>query len=366
MTKSYYYNFEDDLNAYPDAWCYVIFGGRNTGKTYSGLRTAKDNNIKFVYVKRTQKDIKLLCAGGSKKARDMGIKADFSPFVSLNRDFGWNVKSFSLDENIGTFNICDSKGFPIPEYDPVGYIAALSAVKNYKGFDMSYCDWIIFDEFVPKIFERNSRGEGDAILELYQTVSRDREHRGKPPLKLICFANADNAASPLTNTLEITDDIVKLQTRDEEIIYNERRGILIHKLHNSEEFDKKQKNAAIYKAMAGTKWAEMAFDNNFGYNDFTQVHDKINLKGAQPFCRFIHKRVMHFIWLNNETGCYLVTRSAFNQNTEMYDLSKEADQKRFFYEVVTELREASMDHRAVFSSYTIYNLCMNYKDEYKI
>ena len=32
-SKKYYYDIEDDLREYPDAWCYIVVGGRNTGKT---------------------------------------------------------------------------------------------------------------------------------------------------------------------------------------------------------------------------------------------------------------------------------------------------------------------------------------------
>ena len=34
MAKKYYYNIFDDIKAYPDAWAYMIIGGRSTGKTY--------------------------------------------------------------------------------------------------------------------------------------------------------------------------------------------------------------------------------------------------------------------------------------------------------------------------------------------
>ena len=29
----YYYDIRNDLNKYHDAWCGIVFGGRNTGKS---------------------------------------------------------------------------------------------------------------------------------------------------------------------------------------------------------------------------------------------------------------------------------------------------------------------------------------------
>ena len=40
-----YYNIRDDVNAYPDAWCYIIVGGRNTGKTYGCLKMHLEDDL---------------------------------------------------------------------------------------------------------------------------------------------------------------------------------------------------------------------------------------------------------------------------------------------------------------------------------
>ena len=44
-----YYDFEEDLIRYPDAWCYIIYSGRNTGKTYSTLKCMYENKYAFEY-----------------------------------------------------------------------------------------------------------------------------------------------------------------------------------------------------------------------------------------------------------------------------------------------------------------------------
>lgn len=360
----YYYDFMNDINTCHDAWAYIVFGGRNTGKTYSALRLATEQNVKFLFLRRTKKEIERLCSGGSKRAKDLGIKVDTSPFVDLNRDFGWNIRPFLLDDTLGVFCHCDKEGMPVHDKDPVGYISSLASVDDLKGMGMSYIQWILFDEFVPKKWSRKKQAEGDSVMELYKTISRDREHRGQEALKLLCFANADNAASPLTETLEITDEIVEMSLMDAECHINKDRGLFIKKLKTSEEFKRKEAQSQIYKAMKGTKWAAMALDNDFGYNDFSQVQ-RFNLKRATPLCKVKYKHNMYYLYVN-ENGIYNFTTRGFNTGSDVYDLDLEADQIRFFYDWITVLQEAASEHRCIFEKYTLSRIVYEYRKNFII
>lgn len=201
--SSYYYNIDDDISKFPDAWCIIAIGGRNTGKTYSSLKSCVINKTKFVFLKRTMEDVDLLCSGSGaigQKANDFGI--DLSPFKSINRDMVTDIHAHSIKKGLGGFwNHLNGE----IDGTPIGYLLALNAVSKYKGFDLSDCDWLIFDEFVPQPWDRINRKEGEQLLDLYKTVSRDREHRGKNPLKLLCLANATSISNPVMNILEVTD-----------------------------------------------------------------------------------------------------------------------------------------------------------------
>ena len=52
-----YYNINDDVCQFPDAWIYLTVGGRGTGKTYGALLDCYNNERKFVFMKRTIKDV---------------------------------------------------------------------------------------------------------------------------------------------------------------------------------------------------------------------------------------------------------------------------------------------------------------------
>lgn len=359
MKNNYYYDVERDLNEYDNCWLYVVVGGRNTGKTYSSLKYCIENNKKFVFVKRTNKDIQMLCAGHKigGKLESYSNEVDFSPFKPLNRDLHYGIYAFSIPklDGVAAFWRTDEEGQPAGA--PVGYLASLSSVADLKGFDMSDADLIIFDEFIPQPWERVSRSEGEQIMELYKTVSRDREHRGIKPLKMVALANAVNIVNPLMQVTEITDIVVDMAVKDVEITALEDRGILIHQLHNHDEFDKTERESMLFKAMGETNWGEMAFGNKYAYNDFTNVERRY-LKKYKPVCEILYKRNHWYIYRNDEK--YYICASA-HQGTELYNLNLENDQKRFYLDWDMELQAECIDGNVKFETYVMYDLIVNYK-----
>ena len=363
---SYYYNVFDDLTKYPDCWAYIIVGGRNTGKTYGALKGCYERKKPFIFIKRTNKDIDLLCAGsgtiGTKK-NQYGL--DLSPFKSINRDTGSNVKAFKIHEGLGGFWECvaGDKGEEKPEGAPIGTLISLNYVSKFKGFDMAENDYLIFDEFIPAPWEKVNRKEGDQLLDLYKTVSRDREHRGRDPLKLICLANAVNISNPVANTLEVTDLIADMQLYNIENTYLEDRGIFIRILRPDKEFEEQEEQSNIYKAMGNTAWGQMALKNTFAYNDFSNV-GKAQIKGYAPRCSFIYKHKKYYIYQRQEK--YYVTYSAFNAKKPEYNLDLENDQKRFYFDFAIDLREECINNNMLFESYTMYEIIINYHKIFQI
>ena len=351
MKQPKYYDIKYDLAAYPDAWCYLVWSKRGPGKTYSTLRYCIEHDIKFVFIKRTIEDVKMLCASAKKD-----IDFDVSPFVPLNRDFGWNIKPVKVEKGLAGFYKCDDEDKPYGS--PVGYCVALTIATDVKGFDMSVCDMIIFDEFIPKVYERVSRTEGDALLDIYETVSRDRILRGRGELKLICLANATSINNPTFITLEVVDIAADMDVKDTEYYYSDR-GIMLHKIPAVDVPE--EEKSGIQKAMNGTQWAAMAYGGNFAYDDFSAVKH-VRLKAYQPLCGVIYRKKKYYIYLKD--GFYYMCRS--KAKVDMYDLSRENEQKRFFYDYIGRLRDACIADRMQYETYTMYDLIMNYKKIFKI
>ena len=276
MTKTYY-NVEDDILKYPDAWLYVAYSARGAGKTYGFFRYCIENKLTFLYLKRTQIDIDLL-------SRD-----DFSPFKPLMRDHGYKIKTEKIYEGILRIQMDD---------EVIGWCMAMSAVHKYKGFDLSEVKCMCLDEFIPQLTERVNRKEGELLLDLYMTVSRDREARGQPPLKLCLFANATELYCPITETLGIVDGLAELNSIGTEYFYYFDRRILLHHILDSMSAGE---NTAIFAGMKGTQWADMAFGGTFSYNDFSKVR-KIPLAGYVPYVRVRYQRKDLYIYQHKSNG----------------------------------------------------------------
>ena len=350
----YYYDIENDITS-DDFWCYIVIGGRNTGKTYSCLKSCYLNERKFVFVKRTLEDVELLC-----DKKDAELDFDVSPFKSINRDLGCNVRALKVKKGVGGFYKCNEDNEP--EGKPIGYIVSLSGVSKVKGFDLSDCDWLIFDEFIPQPWDRINRKEGEQLMDLYKTVSRDREHRGRPALKMICLANATKISNPVCNTLEITDKLVDMQVANSSYFKDLERGIFVHQIKDNAAFMEEEKKSQIYKAMAGTDWGKMALNNDFAYDDFTAIK-KSNLKGFIPMLAVKFKSKTYYIY--NKEGTYYMTLAPARVN-RTYNLKIENDQKAFFIDWVIDLQDASIENRLLFEQYTMYDLIMNYKQFFKV
>ncbi len=347
-----YYDIAEDFKHYPDCWCYAVIGGRTTGKTYSSLKYCYKNKIKFVFVKRTIEDVKLLCNRG--KLSEYAF--DASPFKPINRDLGCQVESRLIsDKGIGGFwRFADD----VQTGDIVGYILALNAVQKFKGFDLSDCDVIIFDEYIPQPWERINSKEGEQLLDLYVTVARDREKRGKNPLKLVLLANAVRLYNPVNETLEITDLIADMQANGQEFI--EDRGILIHNMPDKY-ID--YSDTPIYKAMGKTAWGRMAYDNTFAYDDTSNVTSR-SIKGYHPIAEVIYKNDDHWFIYSKE-GNYIINTSRA-ENVPVYDLSKDNDLKRFNIDVRLNILDALIDNRVSFQKYSMYYVVNNFTKIYKL
>jgi len=357
---SKYYDITEDLKEYPDCWCYLIVGGRGTGKTYSTLKYVYENKIDFVFLKRTMDDVDTLAAGYGKagaKHNDI-IDFDLNPFSSINRDLGCKVTAAGIRKGIAGFWEQDGEGNISGA--PLGYIFALNGVTKYKGFDLASSkkeQYIIFDEFIPNVYDKVSRKEGLQLLDFYKTVSRDRVQRGLDEIKLICLSNATDIGNPVFDTLEVMDSVAEMQVKEQETLYIEERGIFIRKLKTSDEYLEEEAKTGIYRAMQGTAWHDMSYGNDFSYNDFSNV-DKQQLKYYTPVCSFIYKRDVFYLY--KKEGHYYMTYSKHN-GTKVYNLNRDNEVKKCYNDIIWDLCEYTTEDRVRFESYSMYDLVINYR-----
>lgn len=352
-----YYHFSKDVKEFPEADTFIVWSRRGPGKTYSFLRYMIDTEQFFIYMKRTNDDIELLCTGSS----NPDMKIDTDPFVPLNRDFGWNIKPHLIDKGIAGFYDCTADGKPSGA--PLGLIVSLNRVSKVKGSDMSKASWICFDEFVPQATEVVRHKEGETFLNFIMTVMRDKIKRGQK-LKLALFANSEEISTPVTNELEIVDDMAELSFRKQSHYYNHNRGMLLHYITQQEiPLTREELRSGMYRLMSGTAWAQKAFFGEFANNDFSNVK-QMSIKNMTCLHRIHYKSHDYYIYYRQD-GMYYMCSSKGSYKWD-WDLNKENHQKLFYIEYGQELRVDCIEDRMKFEKYSMYDLIMNYRKFFSV
>ena len=224
-----------------------VVGGRATGKTYGALKTAYENRIRFILMRRTQTQCDLI------------NKPEFNPYKAINMDLGSNVTVRSISK----YNAKIVEEFEESE-NILGYTCALSTISNMRGFDASDVQLLIYDEFIPEKHERPLKNEGSAFLNAYETINRNRELKGSEPVQVLCLANAFNIANPIFLELGLVGRCEKMKNSGQELFIDKERGILIVMLYKSR-ISKAKADTALYRLSSGS-YADMALSNDFIYN----------------------------------------------------------------------------------------------------
>ena len=272
-----------------------VVGGRGTGKTYGTLKTAYDENMRFILMRRTQAQCDLI------------NKPEFNPFKALNNDTG----SKALVKSISKYN---AKIIEESEEDEkiLGYTCALSTIANMRGFDASDVELLIYDEFIPEKHERAIKNEGSAFLNAYETINRNREMQGKKPLQVLCLANAFNIANPIFLELGLVGRCEKMKNSGQELFIDKERGVLVVLLQKSK-ISKAKADTALYRLSSGS-YAEMALSNDFVYNNTDNIKSKA-LKEFKLICTvgeisiYKHKSKRLFYVSEHRTGSAPVYKS---------------------------------------------------------
>lgn len=263
----------------------IIIGGRGTGKTYSVLdylQRVSSPEHKFIYMRREGTEI------------DACSTEYGNPYKKLNFDKGYNISPFRIKK----FN-----GFGIQrdEDEPIGYGIALSLFAGMRSMDFSDVDYIFFDEFIPEKHKRKIKAEGAALLNVYETINRNRELFGQPPVKMILCANGIDLANDILLELGATSIIQKLLSNKQQRITIPERKLYIE-LISKTEISKEKEQTALY-ALASDDFVEDALDTKFRGADLEFVRKNVNLRSYKPEFSY-----SDFVFFHNNDH-YYVARS---------------------------------------------------------
>jgi hypothetical protein len=250
-------------------WLKVLIGARQVGKTYGVLKYHLDNDIPFLLMRRTTKELEAI-ANNPK----------FDPFNKFAPEYTCKLFKYGDSYNILDY---DANGKPLPD-SYRGSAISLPEIATVRGFDGSGFTSVILDEAVPEKIVRVLKAEGDAMLNAYTTISANRELEGRPPLTLWLLSNTNNINSPILSAFNLLDDIVAMQARGRE--YIETPGGVSIFFGRSEKIVAQRKETVLAKQISSdSKFARMAYGNEWSY-DISPLIRQRSIKGMTPLCSY--------------------------------------------------------------------------------
>ena len=248
----------DELRYYPNGYANIgpllespapfvfAIGGRGTGKSYGAADWLRKNaSGAFIWVRRRDNEISTMKAG--------------PPFA-----------------NVPGYEGCVWKGSKEATYvrDADGEIVCpvmpWATSGNVTGLDLSYIRYLVFDEFIPKTGTVPFKDEFRIWSAFQETVGRNRELEGRPPLKTVHISNSDSLNSDLLIRLELVPVIVRMREEGTRI-WRSPDGLVEIWDYSDSLVSEKKADTTLYRLIAGTDYARMAINNEFAFDDFSQV-----------------------------------------------------------------------------------------------
>lgn len=313
-------------------------GGRGTGKTYGALRCSIINKMRMLYLRRTQVQTDLI------------KRAEMSPFKAVNDKEGFCVYPFKLTK----YNSLIAEGFYDDDGklkrkndDIIGYTAALSTFASLRGVDFSDVDIIIYDEFIPESTAGTIKGEYEALMNLYETVNRNRELEGKNPTILLCMSNSTKAANPIYMGAKLTTRVYRMREKGVPDYVDTVRGVTLYAFPETD-IGTKKRGTALYK-FAGKNYVEHAIENRFTHDNPTNTVSR-NLKEYKALFQigeltvYKHKSLSRLYVTTHRSGScekfepvgndVLVFKTKYARMIYVYMSSDLIDYEKYEYEIL--------------------------------
>lgn len=235
-------------------WRVMVYGGRGSGKTYGAFKSILENGSVFLYLRRTDTQYKIIA------------NKETSPIGVLNRDMGWSYYPYRENDKISAVykTIENEDGKQVPEGKPVGYFSSVLSFFNVRGVDLSRVEVIVFDEFIAESHVQKKSGEFQALLNLYETVNRNRELKGGNPVKLVMLANTDSISNPYFSGWHLINQILRNKRNNVDYYIDPKGNYTLVATDNSP-ISAKKAETGFYQELKGSEFYNMAIDSGLDY-----------------------------------------------------------------------------------------------------
>lgn len=238
----------------------ISLGGRGIGKTFGALeKLTEEGAPRHIYMRRTQAQI------------DACKLSELNPYKSVNEARGRSFIMTAMGKyTAGVYRGEEQDGVLKPSGAPVGLGIALSVFANIRGVDGLGYNVLLFDEFIKEKHERPFAREGDAFLNAYETLNRNRELQGREPLKAVLLSNSNDLRSPILEALGVVDLIDRMQRKGKRHATAADGAISIY-LYPDSPISERKRKTALYRVANSEDFSQMALNNAFSAANYENV-----------------------------------------------------------------------------------------------
>lgn len=318
-----------------------LVGGRGIGKTYGAIKYCIEHGIKFIYMRRTDTIVQTI------------VNSELSPVRPVMADMGRGSAVQKINKYVTGFYEAETlaDGTTKAEGAPLGIAVGLSVMGNLRGWSAADYTILINDEFIPEKHERTLKNEATAFFNAYETINRNRELQGLPPLQVLFLANANDLTNDYFMELNLINVVDSMRVNGQETRFDRSRGIAIYLLRDSP-ISKAKQQTALYKLTKGTLYSSMAIDNDFVYEDRGKVASRplkeyIAIVKVGELVIYRHKSTESYYCCLHLTGSC--------QEYGITDIELQRFTKNYFY-----LWSAYLADNIIFETYTCEALFRKY------
>ena len=252
----------------------LTYGGRGAGKTYTTLLELPRLGLQFFHLRRRQETVDLI------------NRPEFSDYTNkINPREGTDIAPFRVNKKSAGYyhSTTDENGQLKPEGELLGMTVSLSTFATYRSVGLNEWPVIFYDEYIPQLEESKIKHEGTAFMNLVESINRNRELEGRPPVIVFGAANTNNIANPIFMELELVEKAMKMKEKGLEYMEVRRRNgqsILLIDFYKSP-ISAKKAETALYGVSTDEDFNQMALSNKFSYNDTSEVCPQ-NLSQYKP------------------------------------------------------------------------------------
>lgn len=252
-----------DIREHRDKWkpFNFIIGGRGIGKSYSAssfmITEAKGH---FLYIRNYETQIDTACTEFGNPFRKVASDAGCTIYMKKRKNFADIIEE---DEEGGK--------------TVIGGAIHASRYISLKSLDLSWVDYIFFDEFIE---DRSfTFDQGAAIKSIQETCNRNRELEGKPPVYMFMLSNAEKLNNPALRAFNLVPVIEGMRKAGQIEWNNETIHLELPKSKISE----LKAETALYKSLDDNdRYKAVALDNDFANDSFYGIR-KRNINEYTPF-----------------------------------------------------------------------------------